>query len=839
MRQHSLSVSRSIDVAKRLLKMHAKNNKGLLALLLVSVVLASLYVVNVHMLLYDNWIIYGFVRSIDMYGLRSITELSVYHRFYITYYPVPLWTLSNIFSVDSTVLDLALFSILFPSMVLLTYNLVNAIAGKKVSSFATLLFFFGGGSAWIARLLYTDNYWMASYISLDANFGDSWLVSGLWAYKAFSLFLALSATSLFLKLQWFKDARSTRQSILLNILFIVCASLSVLTHAYGLLFVVGFILIASLYVALLKPKTQPRSFWKTKLGGCSLNAALATLTVVGVDTYFGNPLGRFIEERMLRFFVLDVNAYCSIFLIMLGGFVVSVLLNEIGSVVTSHFPSKEDASSNIEKATIFRLSIGVLISIVSCVVFAGVILWLVRPIPEEYLLTAVVWPLEYTVSRYSLLYILATFTMLVGYRRGYMDVVLANLLGVSLTIIFGTFFPMPVKTRVTIPLKLALVVGVGYGISRVLAKPRVEASQENRRAKRVFAKLRAKATFACLGALLVFSTFSSWYFWFDTIQEVYPIYEVQVSNWILENTPRDMNIRFLVTPEWLTNKSIQMLAAKPNFAPIESDDMGQVIDLLLENVQQYDVVYTVIYKPSIRGTRLDNSLAVLESCDLVLSQYENNAYKVYVTTENFKSILTLAKNFEHPIQAIDLSNLVLHESFDRSNASGICNNAAFVNDSAVIIETNSTLKGGFSAGLWVKVETIGEILYLEFDSGYLRVRTNNPESISFIAYHNEFEEPSFMKIQVKNGGWVQLFVQADGGKFNVYQNGTLALTIEDERVESLVEERMNRIRISDKRWWDRGFQGFADELVLFNSAILYKDIMALYVSFASRLWSAR
>lgn len=810
---------------KKIIMTDLKNNKGLILILASTIILSVLYISTVRILVGDNWIVYSFVRGIETYGLGKLQELSTHYRLYITYYPIFLWTISNLFNLNPITVDLVVFLILFPSIAILIYRVVNALLkDEKASSIAVFLFLFGGGSAWIARLLYTNDFWMASYLSLDSYFGDNWLVTGLWAYKGVNLLLALSSELLFAKIYLLENLpRYRKKSTFYYITLILCISLAILDYPYGILFVIGISLIVSFYAGLFRTKLRHKLQSKTLLS-IFMVSLLAMLIVTGVDYTLGGLFKKFFEDRLNRFYGIDLNAYFMLFLILFGSLVLSIYLYNATSEIVFYVKHRKLLLNGKNNKRRLKWVVGILNYTVFGIVIFGIVLWLINPKPQEYLLTLTNWPFKYTIARYSFLFLLALFIATVAYNRGYLYTTLISILSVTLVIIAGTLIPLPVKTRTLLLPKLALVIAIGYGILRIIEPEKVRGKTTKSK------KISHKITYVCLMALLISSIISSGYFWCNILQQKYPECEVELSNWISNNTPADLNLRFLSTPEWLTIKSIEWLAAKPNITPIGLNNASKTLDILSENVQKYGQVYLVIYKFSKVRQELDKALSPLKTSNFLTLVYENDAYQVYVTTTKLSILLKQAKNLSNPLDVINNTDVVFYESFDSYNSQGIYNNAIFINNSSLVIESNASFHGEFTISLWLKIESNGEILFIKFNSGYLRIRANNEQTMTLILYSEKIGKPEFISVRAEYNKWIHLVLQAYEDKLNLYENGTLISSFEDETIIHLANATIDNIRISDKLWWDIGFQGYIDEIIFINEALPYEDILMLYLS---------
>lgn len=791
-----------------------RTNKAIVVVLVPIFVLSMLYISNIRILGGDNWITYGFARGIANYGLEAYSTLSIHYKSYATYYPCVLWAVSHFINLDPMVVDLAIFFVLFPSMAILTYVAINEIIeDRNASVVATLLFLFGGGSAWIAHLLYAGDFWTASYFSLDANFGDAHLISGLWVYKGLSLFLALSSTLLFTRIHLSEGKRSRIKSILYYVMLPLCISLSILCYPYGILFTIGTTMVMSFFLGLIKTKKHNKLQLKRTLAVLFTMSTATTLVVLSTDILLGNILEGFIESRLTRFYGLSLNAYVVIFTAIFSGLVLSLYLFVSGFRIASYLRNHNPLSN--EKKFIF----GIMVFTTLVLVFFGIASWLANPEPQEYLLTLMKWPLKYTVSRYSFILLLGVFISSVTYSQGYIHVALVNMLSVTLVIIAGTLVPLPVKMRTFAFIKLALVIGVGYGICKIIKTYGCTKQSAKRNGYRL--------VLVCMSILLLFSLVGGGYFWGNILQGQYPANEIEISNWILSNTPTDINLRFLTTPEWSTIRLTQWLAAKPNTTPIRLNETEKAVNILIDNVKEYGSVYIVIDKYSETAERLHNLVCVLERSDLIVEVYENDAYLVYITTSKLDRLMEQSENLTHPLEAIS-ENPVLYESFDSYTALGIHSNAVFLNDTALIIENNLTFRGEFALSFWLEVESKGEILFMDFDSGYVRIRSSDNSSLMLILHHENAGDQIFIPIKTKYKKWVHLVIQAEGNRLNFYHNGTPISTIEHEIVFSVANSTLKNIKISDKLWWEAGFQGFVDELTLANVTLPYDDVLLLY-----------
>jgi len=809
----------------------SKVNKAFAIALITTIILSISYILKVRILLGDNWIIYAFVRGIKTYGLEAFPKLSIYYKSYVTYYPLFLWIISDSLNLNPISIDLAVFLILFPSIATITYIIANKIlAEETVSAITTLLFLFGGGNAWIARLLYTDKFWTASYLSLDAYFGDNWLVTGLWAYKALSLFFAISSALLFIETQLLKGRFSRTLSALYLGTISSCISISILDYPYGILFVIGMLLTTSLFTGFLRGKAHNKLQLKKAIIRVLLISIIATVIVASADMAWGKLLGEFMENRLIHFYRLHINAYITIFLILLGGLFSSFCTYELGFMIASWTKYQELrlTEKNGYKNDMFQQTVSTLILITLGLLTFAFLSWLLDPQPQEYLLPLTNWPLKYAVARYSFLFLLALFIAILAYRQGHTHAAFINLLSIILALAASTLIPLPVKRRTLIPLKIALAIAIGYGIKIINSG---KAKNVNVKSKKD--KLRRKITFVCLAVLFTFSVTSSGYFWYNILQMEYPVNEIDLSNWVIHNTPTNLNCRFLTSSEWRTTKSIKWLAAKPNVTQLEPSNLSDIFDLILKNIKESKEVYIVVNKLSTNGRKIDDALTPLKINDFITSLYENDAYKVYKTTNKFNEILEKSAILKQPLNVISISNILFYESFNDYDAPGVYKNAIFVNDSRITIQNNLTFHGEFALSLWLKIEEKGEVLFMGYNSGYIRVRTNNQESLTLILHHKNIEKLAHISIKAPYNKWIHLFIQSDGNKLEIYENGVLISHLKNEIIAWLANGTINCIKISDKLWWDRGFQGFIDEIIILNRTISYEDMLIMYTSYGN------
>lgn len=202
------------------------------ALLLFSLALFIISI-NPYMLGGDNWVCIGFV--VQYYKLRDIYAIALKKKYPIAF---SMYLLALVETVSLPVWNT--YTLLYPFVLVMHFMSVHVLLNRLlknrvVVTLARTLYMFAGGLAWVAAIFFGKTFWVASFITLDAYFGDYFTTSSWWVYKSVSLLLAYNAISIVLISYHNMNPNSRSLMIKMYFLSVTAIIFSLYIHIYEFL----------------------------------------------------------------------------------------------------------------------------------------------------------------------------------------------------------------------------------------------------------------------------------------------------------------------------------------------------------------------------------------------------------------------------------------------------------------------------------------------------------------------------------------------------------------------------------------------------------------------------